>query len=294
MINKLISQLATQVTHTPRIALVRLLLALSMLLTLLANDMSVVANHSYHGLDGYHVRHTAWYAPLSKADIFMVMPPADARLVVIAVLLLVMTGLVPQITGLLHVWVGFSIHNYFLVLNSGDELTYILPLLLLPLCLTDPRLNQWRRVGGVHPLSNIVAWVVLWAVRVQAAIMYFDACVAKLWSPYWRNGTAVYYYTSHYRLGATGWLRTVNEWLTLSPVVYLLTWGVLLFELALVACLFMPLRIRRRFFWPAVAFHFLIVINFGLITFFIAILALLILFLSPDISFRQREIADGG
>jgi hypothetical protein len=65
-------------------------------------------------------------------------------------------------------------------------------------------------------------------------------------------------------------------------MVKVVTWGVLLLELVLATCLFMPSSFKRKMIIPAIFFHFLIVVNFGLITFFIAINAMLILFLDDD------------
>ena len=65
-------------------------------------------------------------------------------------------------------------------------------------------------------------------------------------------------------------------------MVKLLTWGVLALELGLALCIFFPARIRKKLLWPALIFHFLIVINFGLVTFFFSIAALLILYLYND------------
>ena len=117
---------------------------------------------------------------------------------------------------------------------------------------------------------------------MQASWVYLDAGYSKLFTKQWRDGTAVYYYTSHYRLGAPGWLRHINEWVTLSQLVRVASWGTLLLELLLALCIFFPPRIKVKFILPAIAFHFLIVINFGLFTFFIAMTAMLLLYLDDN------------
>lgn len=280
MIQRFIATLAATTVHTPRIAIARFLLAFGMLLSLLFNDMQLVANHSYDKLPEYHALHTTTTSvPLKQLDIFMHMPPDAAKGVAIVVLLLVMTGMAPQVTGILHFIVCFSYHNYFVVINGGDEISYVLSLLLLPLCLSDPRLNQWKRIKQTTEGRNIAGNIALWVVRLQAAFIYFSAGYEKIFSRVWKDGTAVYYYTSHYRLGAPQWLRSINESITLTPAVALLSWGTIIFELALAACLFLPFRIRRKFLLPGLAFHFLIVINFGLITFFFTMAGLLVLLL---------------
>ncbi|PQJ11363.1 hypothetical protein CJD36_006060 [Flavipsychrobacter stenotrophus] len=280
MMDKLITYLKNKQVHTPRIALARLLLALGMLLTILCNDMSIVANHNYKRLPEYSAKHSSTISvPLKQLDLFMVMPPGVAKGVVVVILLLVMTGFYPKVTGVLHFIACFSYHNYFLIVNGGDEITFVMSLLLLPLCLSDPRKNQWRHVETTASQGNIVGNIALLMIQVQAAYIYFNAGYTKLFSRVWREGTAVFYYTSHYRLGATFWLQQINELVTRTPLVKVLSWGVLAFELLLALCLFFSEKIKRKFFIPALIFHGLIVINFGLISFFFAMAGMLVLYL---------------
>ena len=269
--------------HTPRIAIVRFLLAFGVLLTLLANDFDVIANHNYTKLKGYAIRHDhRRKRELEKADIFLLMDPEKAKIVIMVVLVLVMTGFFPQITGILHLWASFCIHNYIIIYNGGDDLAFVLSAFLLPICLTDPRINTWKWKDTGISQRNIVSNIALVVIQIQAAFLYFDAWYAKLFTWQWHNGTAVYYYTSSYRVGAVDWLRNINEMVTLTPMVKLVTWGVLSFEVLLTACLFFSAKWKRKLIIPAFIFHFLFLINFGLITFYISITALLLLYLDDD------------
>ncbi len=287
--NHLIGYLKGKNIHTPRLALVRFLLALGLMLTVLNNDLTHIANHNYTRLYGYTIRHSSnFHRPFERMDLFIMLSPERARMAIIFILLTVMTGFLPQITGILFAWACFSIHNFFVINNGGDALAFVLSFMLLPICLTDPRINSWKRKNSHPSPRNIIANVAMVAIWVQAAWTYFDASYAKLFTPQWLNGTAVYYYTSHYRLGAPDWLRHINEWLTLTQFVRVLTWGTLLLELLLAICIFFPARIKRKFILPALFFHFLIVINFGLITFFISIVAMLLLYLDDDDVFTKK------
>ena len=289
MTDRLIKFLKNKKVYTPRLAIVRFLLAFGMLLTVLCNRLDVVANHNYTRLPAYSAKHTTHASvPFKKADLFLMMNPETARWVVVGILLLVMTGLLPQFTCLLHFWACFSVHNYFLILNGGDELAFILSLLLIPVCLADPRFNQWKQKEITPSAGNIVANVTLYFIQLQCAWLYFDAGFFKISRPQWQDGTAVYYYTSHYRLGAVDWVRHINELVTLTPLVKIVTWGVLLLEMGLAICLFLPARIKKKFIIPAIIFHLLIVVNFGLITFFIAELAMILLYLDTDDLFSSK------
>ncbi|NDC40174.1 MAG: hypothetical protein EBZ77_01295 [Chitinophagia bacterium] len=289
--NGLIAHLRSHTVHTPRLALARFLLALGMLLTMLCNQLSIVANHHYTHMEGYTIRHggggTNAFAFL---DLFMVMPPAVAYWVVVAILVAVMSGFAPRITGILHFIACFSYHNYYIILNGGDDLTLDVALLLLPLCLTDPRSNQWLPPDERPATRNIMANIALLAIQLLASWLYLDAFYPKLLTPQWHDGTAIYYYINHYRLGAPDWLRGLEAVFTNTPVVRVLSWGALLLELLLSLALFYPPQWKRRFILPALFFHLLILINFGLITFFIAIAGLLILYLDANDTYTCRIV----
>ncbi|MBC7553554.1 MAG: hypothetical protein H7257_06205 [Taibaiella sp.] len=269
--------------HTPKLAIVRLLLAVGMLLTILNNDFSIIANHEYTRLPEYTIRHAPQrYRPFQSIDLFMMMDPGTARIIVTVILFAVMTGLLPRLTAILHAWASFSIYNYFIIQNGGDHLTFALSLLLLPICLTDRRLNQWQWKEYDSSAGNIVSNIATVAIWLQASWMYFDAFISKIQTKQWLNGTAVFYYTSHYKLGAPDWLKQINELITKTQLVRVVSWGALLLEFVLALCIFFPSRVKIKFLLPALLFHFLIIINFGLITFFIAITALLILYLDDE------------
>jgi antimicrobial peptide system SdpB family protein len=174
------------------------------------------------------------------------------------------------------------VYNYFVVLNGGDNVAFVLSVLLIPICLTDPRRNQWQKKEPNPRRTNIIAAIAFFALQVQAAAIYLEAGVSKMFISEWQEGTAMYYYTSHYRLGATNWLKSINEIITLSPFVALLSWGVILFELLLFACMMAPARVKRIFLILGLLFHFAIIINFGLISFFFSMAGLLILYLDDD------------
>jgi antimicrobial peptide system SdpB family protein len=287
MMDGIIAYLKQNNVHTPRLALARFLLALGMLLTIISNKLSIVANHQYTFMEGYTLRHGKGGSnAFAFADLYLYMPPQIANLIVVLILLFVMSGFLPKISCLLHYLACFSFHNYFIILNGGDDITLNLSLLLIPLCLTDNRNNQWKHPPELSQTSasssNIVANLALIAIHLQAAWLYFDAFYPKMFTPQWLDGTALFYYTSHYRLGAPDWLRNIDEIITTTAFVRVLSWGALLLELILAFALLLPSRLKRKLFIPALCFHFLILIHFGLITFFIAIAGMLLLYLDND------------
>jgi antimicrobial peptide system SdpB family protein len=279
----LIGLLKQSTVHTPRLALVRMLLAFGMLLTIATNDLQTIANQRYERLEGYRLKQRQGHGgPFSSMNLYLMMPQKTANVVVVIFILAVMTGFLPQLTCWLHFWACFSFHNYFITLNGGDDLTLNLALLLIPLCLTDPRLNQWRTKQSEPRTANIPATVGLVAIQLLVAWLYFDAWFFKILTPQWVDGTAVYYYLSHYRVGAPDWLRHFTELITTTQLVRLVTWAALALEFFLSVAIFFPFKYRKRLFVPAIIFHFLILVHLGLITFFIAISAALLLYLDND------------
>lgn len=209
-----------------------------------------------------------------------------ARWIAVAILAVVAAGWRPCITGLLHWWVSFSIWTSALVTDGGDQAAAVLTLLLLPLTLTDPRRWHWQRHesadGGRSAFAKLVTLSSLLAARVQVAGIYFHAAIAKTFVPEWADGTAVYYYLTDPMMGLPAWQQ--HLWLPIlqSPLVVIPTWGTIVLELFLVFALFLPDSVKRIAFALGVAFHALIAIMIGLISFATVMMGALIIFLRPE------------
>jgi antimicrobial peptide system SdpB family protein len=123
------------------------------------------------------------------------------------------------------------------------------------------------------------AWLV---IRLQVAGIYFHAAIGKAAVQEWVDGTALYYWLLHPTLGAAHWLAPILQHLLLNPfIVALLTWGALLLEIAL----FTALVVSRRW-WPillalGLCFHGGIMVVQGLVSFSIAMMGALVLYLRP-------------
>ncbi|NSL87599.1 hypothetical protein ECE50_012200 [Chitinophaga sp. Mgbs1] len=186
----------------------------------------------------------------------------------------------PQVTSFLHLWVSLSITNTVIVVDGGDQIAANLACLLIPLCVTDPRVNQWSapKLPG-RPGINVFCNVALFFIQVQAAIIYLNAGIGKLYTVEWKEGTALYYWISHTIIGAPDWLRNIYETATLSDWVTLLTWGVIIFEIGMFACIFANGKVKTIFLVLGFLFHFLIILTHGLLSFFFSMAALLVIYL---------------
>ena len=77
--------------------------------------------------------------------------------------------------------------------NGGENVAQIACMLLIPVCLGDGRIWQWRRSSDPFPPTwRGVLYALLLTVRMQAAIIYTTAAIWKLAYPQWREGSALY------------------------------------------------------------------------------------------------------
>lgn len=210
-----------------------------------------------------------------------------ARWIAIAVLLAVVIGWRPRITGVLHWWVAFSFAGPAIVAEGGDQVHAILALLLVPVTLVDPRRWHWSAwtpdaARTASHVRAVVAASCFTMIRLQVAAIYFHAGVSKMFAPEWPNGTAIYYWFTHPTFGMSEPLRSLTmPLLSTSVGVTAITWGVMLFEILLASALVMD----RRHFAPllkvGLLFHFGIVLAHGLFSFFFAMAGALVLYLRP-------------
>lgn len=212
-----------------------------------------------------------------------------ARWICILILLVVIFGWRPMITGILHWWVSYSFMISSVVIDGGDQITAVLTLLLIPVCLTDKR--KWRWSDKTNAISmtvstgicTLIALSSLFMIRLQVAIIYLNSGVAKFYVSEWTNGTALYYWFTHPIFGFSEALEPILTPIITNPYsVTLLTWGVMFFEILLFLGITIKNRYRNTLLISGLVFHFLIFIIHGLFSFFLAMCGALILFLKTD------------
>lgn len=211
--------------------------------------------------------------------------PLWARWIALGVLLVVATGWRPMITALPHWWVSFSYHTSAVAVDGGDHVVAALTLLFLPVALTDRRAWHW---GCSPPIADsvsngrlLIALSGYWAVRLQVSGIYLHSVVAKLRVEEWINGTAMYYWLSHPDFGLIGWLVPVLQPIVSQWTVAPLTWSVLLLEGLLALGLVLHRRWWAPLLWIGTIFHLAIATSIGLITFSVAMIAALQVYLRP-------------
>jgi antimicrobial peptide system SdpB family protein len=274
--------------YTSRLAFARALLAISALLFLVFNDITKMY--------GYYDSVSASKAFFSAINIFYLFTPSYGKLFAILILLFVCTGYLPQLSAVLQTWVHLSICNCIIFIEGGDQIASNLSLMLMVLCFLDSRKNQWIDTEPHHNRKyiNIFSNVFYFLIKLQVAVIYLQAAIGKLNKEEWLSGTALYFWTSNNVFGAPKTLQTFYDFFLLSSFAPLFTWGVIFLELAMFACILATdKRIRFFFLTIGLSFHLLIIITHGLITFFFAMAAALVLYLDKENDLFKRLVRLG-
>jgi antimicrobial peptide system SdpB family protein len=260
--------------------LARTLLATGTAATLVFNRSTTL----FHPLQG--VPEVPICYGISRLGLFCLVPHhlEMARWIAVAILLVVASGWYPRFTGPLHWWVSFSLMTSSVIVDGGDQVSAVLTLLLLPVTLTDWRKWHWDsdQTPDHAQWKCLLALFALLAVRVQVAGIYFHAAVGKLRVQEWTDGTALYYWFTHPDFGASRplfWL--LRPLLIHGTTLALMTWCSILVEFSLFMALVMPKRAWGYFLRLGIAFHVMIALIHGLVSFGFAMIAALVLYLRP-------------
>lgn len=282
-IDKAVFSLLAFNIFTSYLGLGRSVLALGTLLTLLFNKTAVLFSPT--GRSGEELN----FLIARRFSFFNLLPASGLHLLVwiaIIILILVISGWRPQITCFLHAYISLSFINSALTIEGGDQITSNLTLLLIPLCICDPRKNHWLPLNEPQKKSlvsgerSVIANFFYIIIRLQVALVYFHSAVGKFPVKEWQNGTAVYYWFNNPIFGMPAYIRPVFDPLLTNPyTIVLITWGVLIFEMTLFLGLVLQPKYRKFLLVTGIAFHFFILLVHGLFSFFIAMAGALILFL---------------
>lgn len=266
---------------TNKYGIVRSLIAIGSLFTLLFTDP-----HHYFTHDFFQNG-----PPVDFPNIFYAMGESNLYIAVafsVLILLWVISGYLPQITGILHAWVQFSFFNGALLVEGGDQVAQNITILLIPITLFDRRINHWHRTDYFQYRKpewlEYFCYSCVVIIQVQMCTLYFFAAVEKFKVAEWVGGSAYYYWFNHNPFGASAWLKSLLGFIINSPYLSpIITWSVLILESILFAALFMDHKRKRTLFFAAVAFHCMIMIVHGLNSFFFNMAAGLVLYLlRPD------------
>jgi antimicrobial peptide system SdpB family protein len=255
----------------------RSILATGTLLTLLFNN-----NYTLFGFEITHYNNLIY-----DNNLFYVLKNhlILAKSISILVLILVISGYFPRITGILHWYITYSFFLSCDVIDGGDHIASNLTLLLIPITLLDNRKNHWQKETAKKTFQIIIRNIFFLLISIQVCAIYLHAFVGKLAVEEWINGTAVYYWFTHNHFGVSPSLLPITKnILSNNIIVTLLTWGTLLLEFFLSACIILNKKDNNRYLFLLLGmfFHLSIIFIHGLISFYFTMASALILYLIPS------------
>lgn len=260
----------------------RSLIAFSLLITLIFTESNIFFPDSFFNVS--ESRHSVipnffYLMGINNLDFAFLF----AKLILIGVI----SGYFPQITGLFHAWISYSFFTGALLVEGGDQIGQIISILLVPVCLFDKRINHWNANSSLLNYTrptwvSMFCYSCLFIVQIQMAIVYFFAVAEKIQVNEWVDGSAFYYWFNHRPFGASLEVRLLLQPLISNPYLSpIITWGVLVLEVLLFSSFFMQKEEKIFMFKLGVCFHLLIVIFHGLWSFFFAMLGGLVIYLLP-------------
>jgi antimicrobial peptide system SdpB family protein len=263
---------------TNKLGIARSITALALLSTLLLNNKDVLFLENMSLPENPNI--------LERLNLFLMFGYDNLYIsysIGIAILVSVLIGVYPRFTGILHWWVCFSFFGSSIIVEGGDQVAQILSLLLIPITLLDPRTNHFGKQIEVGAIRTQMANGFWFIIKLQAALLYLEAGVAKLYSssPEWADGTGLYYWINNGNFGRGDGLVSLMNSLMTSPVIsYLFTHSIIVLEISLFGMLFSTnLKLKKYLFIVAIMFHFSIVVYFGLVSFFLNMAGLLVIYL---------------
>lgn len=292
LVNKAVGFQQEFVVHVPLLGLGRSVLACSLLLTLLFTNPYVMFSSLPHDSS---INNDFFFAKYNFFSLFGASHINLARWLACLLLLVVISGYLPQITCMLHWYLAYSFNNATLDIEGGDQVCLNMAMLLIPICLLDRRLNHWSKpISDAHKwqrYTSLFCSTWFWLIRLQLAVIYLHAAIGKMVEKEWINGTALYYWFNHPLFGMQSWLKPIVE-----PIImnqhggFILTWFIMLLELLLGVAIIQSPKHYKKFFIVALIFHFFIILFHGLFSFFISMSGALVLaFLIPYYNFKINK-----
>ncbi|MCV2484385.1 hypothetical protein OD917_05590 [Flavobacterium sp. SH_e] len=264
----------------------RTIMASSLILTLLSNSRYTLfftgyQNETFHKFTHYEFNFFSFFSDFRTGIAFAV-----------AGLLLAASGIYPRFTCVLHWFIAYSFSITSTCMDGGDQVSAILALLLMPICLLDKRKWHWSEDTAVHSFfAKATAAAAFYLMSFQIFVIYFFASVGKFKIEEWKNGTALYYWFTQPLFGVTDFFKPFIEVILSSPVLTtLLNWSVLVIELLIAFSIFTTdAERKKKIVFVGMLFHFFIALFMGIISFSFVMCSALLLLISNTANYEFRN-----
>ena len=236
---------------------------------------------------------------IARAGLFCVgqqvgLDSTSSKWIIIALLVVVASGIAPRWTAILHAWLSLSISWNINLPDGGEQVAVMATLFLIPVLLPDPRLWHWSpRTYSPAPHWGGTGLSGILLLRIQIAIIYLHSGLSKFGTEDWVNGSAEYYFVRDPMFGATGIVGDILRWFTSHPAgTAFLTWGAIALEVAIGVLILGPFRQRMFSFAAALVLHGFIIATMGLWSFALIMIGTVFAAASPislrDMASSQR------
>jgi antimicrobial peptide system SdpB family protein len=204
---------------------------------------------------------------------------AIVRWFAVGILAVAASGYRPRWTCIPQWYVTFSLGATITSPNGGESAAAIATLVLIPICLGDPRRWQWTKPATEQdPSWRGAAHAAILALRLQVAVIYANAAISKLLHHGWRNGTAMFNVAHDPNFGfPPAALRALNPLLTHYWSIAALTWSIPFLEIVIAVSVVGTLHLRRLAIALVLVLHVGIIIVMGLGSFGVIMVTLLLI-----------------
>jgi antimicrobial peptide system SdpB family protein len=218
---------------------------------------------------------------------FLILENNISFIISLILLIWVISGYLPQLSCFFHAYFSFCFFFGSTIVEGGDQISQIITILLIPICVFDKRLFLWKNNKKFNYKSSdfikLFCNSTFIVIQIQIAVIYLFSGAVKINVDEWKDGSAMYYWFNNINFGA----NTFNKFLFksimdnhfISPFI---NWSILALEFILFACLFMTDSDRKKMYFPSVIFHLMIGLILGLWSFSLTMIALLTIYLSPN------------
>ncbi|WP_103867217.1 hypothetical protein [Aquimarina sp. I32.4] len=290
MLNRIVNTIEKSEVQYPSYALLRSILALSTLLTIIINSTDILFpvfiennNLVYSKIIISNIN----FSNLIFENIFWF------KIIAIVVLLLVISGIYPRITGVLHFLISYLFFNTSIAIDGGDQICSNITFLLIPMTLIDNNINHWgysRKMNSTFGKTIFCSFSFL--ICIQICVVYLHSAIAKFNVEEWVNGTAIWYWFRHEIFGANYFILTiVNFCLQNSYVLYFFNYSVIVLEILIAMMLFVDKRkfLPKIIFTLSVSFHLLIILIHGIFSFALIMIGCLAFYFNKKIDLQWKS-----
>lgn len=265
--------------YTKVYGLARSIIALSTLSIFLFNDLDYLYNE-----EALNVLSSSEFI-FNKINLFGILTYENlliSKIISIIILLFVISGYFPRVSGILHFWIVYSFHNSCILLDGGDQIATILTFLIIPLSIFDNRKNHWYSEEIQNGYSKLIGHITFKIISIQVSFIYLNTAIEKLYKlSEWKDGTAIYYIFSNSYFGLNNFFLNLLSPIINSKFVFIITWWVVLSHLILSYILLLERKKKINYIVIGFIFHLGIAVFMGLYSFGFTMIGALILYILP-------------